>query len=67
MTYSTKQLTRALQDLRSPEPQNAAPHSSKTPKVITSDKLKFSQEVEAFLEKKKEYAERTRFISIGYY
>lgn len=67
MTYATRQLTQALQDLSSPKPEKMAPQFNAMPHLIPSERLNFSQEVEEFLEKKKKYAEKTRHVSVGHY
>lgn len=67
MTYATKQLTQALQELTSRR-QQVANHPLRTlPQVITDGQLQFSKEVESFIEKKHDYAQRTRTVSVGTY
>jgi Spy/CpxP family protein refolding chaperone len=67
MTYATQQLTNALQELtsRSHSEKNDAGHN--LPYLITSEQLDLSKEVEAYLEQKQDYSQRTRAVSIGSY
>lgn len=62
MTYATKQLTKALQDLTSRTTEVTA-----APESIPADGLKIARELESFLEEKQSYAEKTRDVSVGRY
>lgn len=70
VTYATKQLTQALQDLTS-RAQEARETSSVastfSTRVISPERLRFSSEVEQFLREKQEYAQNTRGVSVGSY
>jgi len=63
MTYATKQLTEALQELTNKKAQ----FESKSSEPVALDKLKLSKEVESFIEQKRDYADRTRSVSVGSY
>jgi len=67
MTYATKQLTDALQELTSRSQQVEAQPRQYIPKVITAQQLQFSKEVEIFLEQKHTYSRQTRNVSVGTY
>ena len=67
MTYATKQLTHALQELTSRSQQVDANPRQTLPRVIPAQQLEFSKEVETYLEQKKTYAQRTRDVSVGTY
>ena len=66
MTYATRQLTQALQELTTRSQGELVP-ARPVPDLITPDRLLFSKEVEDYLEKKRVYAERTRKVSVGSY
>lgn|GEM_PF-2118544 len=67
MTYSTKQLTQALQQLTSRSQEGNATDRTFRTRVISADQLHFSKEVEKFLEQKQQYAQQTRDVSVGSY
>ena len=67
MTYATKQLTNALQELTRRSQQDETQTQSLTPSVIPADRLQFSKEVENYLERKQAYSAKTRHISVGSY
>ena len=67
MTYATKQLTHALQELTSRSQQVDAKSSQPLPQVIPAQQLEFSKEVETYLEQRHSYAQRTRNVSVGTY
>lgn len=67
MTYATKQLTQALQELTRRSQQDEPQARSSAPSVIPADRLKFSQEVESYLERRKDYSSQTRHVSVGSY
>lgn len=67
VTYSTQQLTRALQELTNR--RQAAKEASKETGLhpISSDKLQVAPEIETFLEERRAYSHRTRDVSVGTY
>jgi hypothetical protein len=67
VTYATKQLTNALQELTRRSQQDETQTQSLTPSVIPADRLQFSKEVENYLERKQAYSAKTRHISVGSY
>lgn len=67
MTYATKQLTHALQELTSRSQQVEAKPRQDMPRMITAQQLHFSKEVETYLEQKQTYSQRTRAVSVGSY
>lgn len=67
MTYATKQLTHALQELTSLSQQVEAKPRQTMPRSINAQQLSFSKEVETYLEQKHLYSERTRSVSVGSY
>jgi len=67
VTYATKQLTHALQELTRRSQQDEPQTQVLVPSVITADSLQFSKEVETYLERRQNYSARTRHISIGSY
>ncbi len=67
MTYSTKQLTQALQQLTSRSQEGNATDRTFRTRVISADQLQFSKEVEKFLEQKQQYTQQTRDVSVGSY
>jgi hypothetical protein len=67
MTYATKQLTQALQELTARKQEDETTSATEMPKRIPADRLLFSKEVESYLERKKAYSERTRGVSVGSY
>jgi hypothetical protein len=67
VTYATKQLTQALQELTRRSQQDEPQAQSSAPSVIPADRLKFSQEVESYLERRQEYSTQTRHVSVGSY
>jgi len=67
VTYATKQLTQALQDLTSRSQQVETKPRNAIPQVISTDRLQFSKEVEYFLEQKQAYSQKTRHVSVGSY
>ena len=67
MTYATKQLTQALQDLTIRTQQPEGKPATEIPDIIPSERLQFSKEVEQFLEVKLSYAQKTRTVSVGSY
>jgi len=69
MTYATRQLTEALQELtnQSARFEAKAGDSSGQPRNVEARELQLSEEVEAYLEKKRRYAERTRDVNEGCY
>jgi len=66
VTYATKQLTEALQELERSRHFNANT-CTKLPDSIPTEKIEFSKEVENFLENKRAYSSKTREISVGNY
>lgn len=67
MTYATKQLTHALQELTRRSQQAGPQAQSSTPSVIPVDRLQFSKEVESYLERRQDYSAQTRHVSVGSY
>lgn len=67
MTYATQQLTRALQELTSSRQLAPAQPQKDVPRIIREENLRFSKGVEQFLEKKQDYARKTRHVSAGCY
>jgi len=67
MTYATKQLTQALQELAARKQEDETTFAKEMPKRIPADRLPFSKEVESYLERKQAYSERTRRVSVGSY
>lgn len=67
MTYATKQLTQALQDLTTRTQQSEPESATEIPAIISSERLQFSKEVEMFLEAKQSYSQKTRAVSVGSY
>lgn len=67
MTYATKQLTQALQELTTRSQQVETKPRKAVPQVISADRLQFSKEVENYLEQKQAYSEKTRHVSVGSY
>ena len=69
MTPATKQLTEALQELTSRSVQFEARPREHHPEPghVALQQLSLSREVNAYLERKREYAENTRTISVGSY
>ena len=69
MTYATRQLTEALQELTARSVQfEASLHDSQVEsKPVALHDLHLSREVEEFIEQKREYSERTRSVSVGTY
>lgn len=67
MTYATKQLTEALQELV----RNERPYKSKTVAFVIqrsqTEHFNFSREIEAFLDAKRDYVKRTRNANFGSY
>jgi len=66
VTYATKQLTEALQELERSR-QFKSKTRPKLPDSIPTEKIKFSEEVENFLEDKRAYSSKTRKVSVGTY
>jgi len=67
VTYATKQLTNALQELTRRSQQDETQSQALVPPVIPADRLQFSKEVESYLERKQIYSAKTRHISVGSY
>jgi hypothetical protein len=67
VTYATKQLTNALQELTRRSQQDETQSQAIPSSVIPADRLLFSKEVENYLERKQAYSAKTRHISIGSY
>ena len=69
MTYATRQLTEALQELtaRSVQFEASLQDSKIESKPVALHDLHLSREVEEFIEQKREYSEKTRSVSVGTY
>lgn len=67
VTYATKQLTQALQDLTTRTQQSEHESVTEIPAIIPVEHLQFSKEVEQFLEAKQSYSQKTRAVSAGSY
>jgi hypothetical protein len=67
VTYATKQLTHALQELTSRSQQGEQQPPVVPPSVISAEKLQFSKDVERYLERKQAYSLKTRDVSVGSY
>lgn len=64
MTYSTKQLTEGLQKLaeRPPEFQKSSGVPAPDPQ-----RMELSPEIDRFIQRRREYIEKTRSVSLGSY
>lgn len=67
MTYATKQLTHALQELTRRSQQDKTQVQPSAPSIIPADGLQFSKEVETYLERRQDYSAQTRHVSVGSY
>jgi len=67
VTYATQQLTQALQELTNRKQAAQPKPRAFGSKVISADRLHFSEEVAAFLDEKQQYAQKTRTVSVGSY
>ncbi len=67
VTYATKQLTHALQELTRRSQQDKPQVQRPEPSIIPADGLQFSKEVENFLARRRDYSVQTRNVSVGSY
>lgn len=67
VTYATKQLTQALQELTARSQHGGSTPQKPVEQTISFDHLQVAKEVEQFLDKSQAYASETRHISIGSY
>jgi len=68
MTYATRQLTEALQELTVRSAKLQAKNDSQIEsKPVALHDLHLSREVEEFIDQKREYSEKTRSVSVGTY
>ncbi len=67
MTYATQKLTQELRKLTSTSEQFQAKKRRGKLSAIPEDKIGFSKEVEGYLKQKRDYAKRTRSVSVGRY
>lgn len=69
MTYATRQLTEALQELtsRSAQLKHPATERETEAEAVRIQDLHLSKEVEDYIEQKRAYSERTRSVNTGQY
>jgi hypothetical protein len=64
---SIEQLTASLQELTASRANNQHSANSPIPEAMSSGELVLSKDVESFVQKNRDYADRTRSISVGTY
>ena len=67
MTYATKELTASLQELTSMSERPSGQNHTDLPSLIAAGEFTVSQEVEVFLERTREYSDKTRNVHVGTY
>ncbi len=67
MIYTTQQLTTALQELTARSQEFGRAAETVLPEIIPVDQLRFSQEIEVYLEHRQNYSQQTRNVSVGSY
>jgi len=64
---SLEQLTAALQQLTAELAESPSSEVPKLPQCLPASELSFSEGVESFVQGSREYAEKTRSVSVGTY